>query len=448
MYKNIFSKAVDLVKAGQKFTALVVWGTTNQSSWRADQGSTLLLFDNSGNGNANFNQVSGTSIVPQAEWGDGNTPREGDNPVVVEPVEPDTNGRFFFDDFETNAGNWANRDGNGEVTAVKATPANSYDGTGALSVSGRTSTWMGTSHGLNAREFVPGGTYKFGGAVMSPTTDTNFQLSVYYSLGGEDNYVTIATGSAAAGEWCDLEGTVEIPTGATGMMVYFETEYFETDGDGNLTDFYVDNAYGGTPNAVSPLKGGTSEPTTTTTTEPTTTTTEPTTTTTEPTTTTTEPTTTTTEPPTTTTEPTTTTTEPTTTTTEPTTTTTEPTTTTTDATTTTADDTTPTVATTPPTTTGDDTTPTTSTTLVTPSTTAEVTDNVVYGDVNNDNNINISDLVALCKHVVGIVGAELSGQGLANSDCDGDGIVNSDADDAMALAQFLVKKIVTLPYAA
>jgi hypothetical protein len=70
------------------------------------------------------------------------------------------------------------------------------------------------------------------------------------------------------------------------------------------------------------------------------------------------------------------------------------------------------------------------------------------GDVNNDNAVNISDLVAICKHVVGVVGAELTGTALANSDCDGDGVTNSDADDAMKLAQFLVKKIPSLPDAA
>jgi hypothetical protein len=87
----------------------------------------------------------------------------------------------------------------------------------------------------------------------------------------------------------------------------------------------------------------------------------------------------------------------------------------------------------------------TSPTEPTPEPTPEPTQ---IGDVNNDNDINISDLVILCKHVVGVVGAELTGTALANSDCDGDGNTKSDADDAVKLAQFLVKKIPLLPNAA
>jgi hypothetical protein len=70
----------------------------------------------------------------------------------------------------------------------------------------------------------------------------------------------------------------------------------------------------------------------------------------------------------------------------------------------------------------------------------------LIGDVNLDEYRNISDLVAICKHVVGVIGAELTGQALANSDCDGDGDVLSDADDAMMFAQYLVKVIDTLPF--
>jgi GH35 family endo-1,4-beta-xylanase len=264
MYKQIFQKAVEVSQSTNRFTALVVWGTTNASSWRAGEGNQVLLFDNSGNGNANFQQVSGESVVPKAQWGDGNSPKGAEPYVPPTPNEPDQYGRFFFDTFESGVGNWAGRDGNGEVTAVRATPSKAYDGTGALAVSGRTSTWMGTARQLSTLDFQPGKSYQFGGAVMSTTADTNWQLSVYYTSGGEDNYVTIDTGSSAAGEWCNLEGTIELPADAASMMVYFETEYFEEDGAGNLTDFYVDNAYGGNVGCVSPLKQQAVETTTTT----------------------------------------------------------------------------------------------------------------------------------------------------------------------------------------
>jgi hypothetical protein len=73
---------------------------------------------------------------------------------------------------------------------------------------------------------------------------------------------------------------------------------------------------------------------------------------------------------------------------------------------------------------------------------------VHYGDCDCNGEIELLDLVLICKH---IVGAEpLLGQGLLNSDCDGDGNVAldpSDADDAMALAQYLVKIVGSLPIA-
>jgi hypothetical protein len=73
---------------------------------------------------------------------------------------------------------------------------------------------------------------------------------------------------------------------------------------------------------------------------------------------------------------------------------------------------------------------------------------IVYGDCDCDGKIGLADLVALCKHIVGM--KPLMGQGLLNSDCDGDGNVAldpSDAEDAMALARFLVKKVESLPEA-
>jgi hypothetical protein len=94
--------------------------------------------------------------------------------------------------------------------------------------------------------------------------------------------------------------------------------------------------------------------------------------------------------------------------------------------------------------------PTTSTTPTKPTTEPPAISTKI-GDVNTDNAVNIVDLVMVCKHIVGVmgvVGAELTGTALANSDCDSDGNTISDADDAIKLAQFLVKKIPSLPNAA
>ncbi|MDR0984284.1 MAG: dockerin type I repeat-containing protein [Ruminococcus sp.] len=66
------------------------------------------------------------------------------------------------------------------------------------------------------------------------------------------------------------------------------------------------------------------------------------------------------------------------------------------------------------------------------------------GDLDFDGAAKISDLVALCKHVVGVVGANLTGTALANADCNNDGVV--DSTDALTLAKYIVKKIASLPY--
>jgi hypothetical protein len=256
-YKQIFQKAYNVRKEGANFTALVVWGTTNGSSWRSSQGNDLLLFNNQGQGNGNYSAVSGSSIVPQSEWGDGDS--AGGGPIVVTPVEPDENGRFFYDTFESDIGDWAGRGGT-DTTATASSTAK-FEGSKSLYVTGRTATWMGTSRSLSTRAFEPGGTYSFGGAVMAEV-DTNWQMSVYYSLDGEDHYDTIATASSVAGEWAVLEDKFTIPTGASGLLFYFETEYFEEEGAGNLTNFYLDEVYGGTENAKSPFENYT-PPTTT-----------------------------------------------------------------------------------------------------------------------------------------------------------------------------------------
>jgi hypothetical protein len=94
------------------------------------------------------------------------------------------------------------------------------------------------------------------------------------------------------------------------------------------------------------------------------------------------------------------------------------------------------------------TTPTEPTEPTDPTTPTEPTDPTtpgnLIGDVDLNGEVRIADLVALCKHVVGIVGANLTGQALINADCDDNGEV--DANDALTLAKFLVKKIDALPY--
>ncbi|MDR0984415.1 MAG: glycoside hydrolase family 9 protein [Ruminococcus sp.] len=68
-------------------------------------------------------------------------------------------------------------------------------------------------------------------------------------------------------------------------------------------------------------------------------------------------------------------------------------------------------------------------------------ESVLRGDVDLDKAVKIADLVALCKHVVGVTGANLTGSALLAADCDVNGSV--EAADTLELAKFIVKKILS-----
>ena len=66
---------------------------------------------------------------------------------------------------------------------------------------------------------------------------------------------------------------------------------------------------------------------------------------------------------------------------------------------------------------------------------------VLYGDVNLDGNVDISDAVLLNKAAAGMV--TLNNQAAKNADCNDNGELG--ADDAVVLLQFLVHIANTLP---
>ncbi|MFR4393948.1 MAG: dockerin type I repeat-containing protein, partial [Ruminococcus callidus] len=66
---------------------------------------------------------------------------------------------------------------------------------------------------------------------------------------------------------------------------------------------------------------------------------------------------------------------------------------------------------------------------------------VIFGDVNLDGKVDISDAVLLNKTVAGTISLSESAQ--KNADCDGDGETGS--NDAVVLLRFLVHLIQTLP---
>ncbi|MDY4018585.1 MAG: dockerin type I repeat-containing protein, partial [Ruminococcus callidus] len=91
------------------------------------------------------------------------------------------------------------------------------------------------------------------------------------------------------------------------------------------------------------------------------------------------------------------------------------------------------------------TTTTTSTTTVTTTTTtssAQTEPTALYGDLNLDGRVDITDAVLLNKACAGAV--MLDDAAKKNADCNGDSEVGS--DDAVVLMQFLVRIVNKLPY--
>ncbi|MBO4493846.1 MAG: glycoside hydrolase family 11 protein, partial [Ruminococcus sp.] len=151
-----------------------------------------------------------------------------------DPVEPDENGYYLKENFESGAGDWGAR-GSAKVAASNT----GYDSTKGIYVSGRQSNWNGASIQLDTTTFKPGETYSFGAAVMQDSeASVDFKLTMQYTdSSGTEKYDEVKTVSAAKGEWTDLSNSsYTIPSGASGLTLYIECP-------DSLTDFYVDGAY-------------------------------------------------------------------------------------------------------------------------------------------------------------------------------------------------------------
>lgn len=156
-------------------------------------------------------------------------------PIETPPVEPDANGYYFHSTFEGDKDNWSVR---GE-DKVAVNDAASAAGSSSLYVSGRTEAWNGAGMNLDTKAFKAGETYSFSTMVMqNEAASADFKLSLQYTLNGEENYDSIAKVTGTKGQWVQLAETeYTIPAGATGLLLYVETEE-------GLTSFYMDEAIG------------------------------------------------------------------------------------------------------------------------------------------------------------------------------------------------------------
>ena len=177
-------------------------------------------------------QSSGKATVYKNDLSVGGESRP-DEPVT--PVEPDANGYYFHDTFESSVGSWSAR---GDAkTALSSSAAAS--GSKSLSVTGRTDSWNGAAYALDTAAFVPGNSYSFSVlAMQNSVSSDNFKLSLQYDLDGETNYATIAEAAGSKGKWVQLSNTsYKIPAGASNLLLYVETE-------DSTNSFFMDEAIG------------------------------------------------------------------------------------------------------------------------------------------------------------------------------------------------------------
>ncbi|NLP26487.1 MAG: family 16 glycosylhydrolase [Clostridiales bacterium] len=165
--------------------------------------------------------------------------------IPVEPEKPEIpkDGIYYRNTFESSSESWASR-GDSSVEISKGNGLNDSSG---LAVTGRTDTWNGTGKTLSTTTFVPGNEYSFSTWVMHKGTGVeDFKLTLQCDVAGETDYITVAEGSSASGEWLLLENkNFSIPAGASNLLLYVEV-----DSNGTLP-FFIDEAFAavaGTPN--------------------------------------------------------------------------------------------------------------------------------------------------------------------------------------------------------
>lgn len=184
-----------------------------------------------------------------------------------QPVEPDENGYYFHDTFESDNCDWQGH-GAADVALSGRIP---YLGINALLVQNRTSAWNGAEKVLPAKAFQAGKEYSFSVCLnyMDGESSKNAALSLQYTdAAGETKYARIASASAAKGNYVQLANpSFKLPEDGKDFKIYVEVED-DTD------NFYIDEAIGavkGTAIEGTPVVTTTTTITTTTTTTTTTT---------------------------------------------------------------------------------------------------------------------------------------------------------------------------------
>ncbi|MBR6418885.1 MAG: carbohydrate binding domain-containing protein [Oscillospiraceae bacterium] len=204
------------LSGGEKISDVSAWHSTSTENFRACSAPSF----NDGGFTAQLPAQSVTTFL-----------------VSTGEPEPDPDGYFFHDTFESSEGTWTGR---GAAT-VAASGAAAYESSKSLAVTGRTAVWNGATRPLSSKTFKPGDSFSFSADVNyteGGATET-FHLTLEYTDSeGTAHYDKVASATVVKGQWTQLANpSFKIPAGASDLKLYVETE------DTTLS-FYVDEVIG------------------------------------------------------------------------------------------------------------------------------------------------------------------------------------------------------------
>ncbi|MDO5560691.1 MAG: family 43 glycosylhydrolase [Oscillospiraceae bacterium] len=152
-------------------------------------------------------------------------------------IEPDENGYYFHDTFESDTNKWSGR---GAVT-IGLSDTDAYAGQNAIMVSDRTDVWNGAQKTISTSVFKPGNEYCFSACYKYTQGEASesFLLTLQYKADdGETHYDHVAQAQALKGEYVQLcNPNYKIPDGAYDVQLVLESET-------GTMDFYCDEVIG------------------------------------------------------------------------------------------------------------------------------------------------------------------------------------------------------------
>jgi hypothetical protein len=150
--------------------------------------------------------------------------------IPVIPVPPPAAARNVLanGNFELGLNGWS-----GFGASMAQTTSVVHGGAAAGVATGRTDTWQGPAY------TVPTGQGSYDVSIyaqQSSGVTQTLALSAKLTCGGVDSFATIGSASAASGTWTKLQGTLSIPAGCSGTVVYVQQF-----GGTTFPDLYVDD---------------------------------------------------------------------------------------------------------------------------------------------------------------------------------------------------------------